>query len=101
MAYFDRMGYNPRKCFLAVNTIVPDASHQSRTATASLVGPLSGSNGSAAPFALLYIGVLEPEKRVDHALHALGRLQMEGTDVRLVVVGEGSTARPSKLLRWA
>jgi glycosyltransferase involved in cell wall biosynthesis len=47
------------------------------------------ANGLLGRRVLLYVGRLAPEKRVDRLVDAVGRLQADWPDLRLVLVGDG------------
>lgn len=87
--YFERCGYPPEACFVAVNCVDTDAVKQRLPAAREKAGPLREQLGLAGQRVLLFVGALAPYKRVEDLIEAYARLQERHPDLRLLVVGGG------------
>jgi len=85
-----KAGMNPSRVFVAANAVTP------RPTTPAINRPPLVEQGATQ---ILFIGRLQPRKRVDTLLHALAALPPEDQP-RLVIVGDGPDRTRLEMLAW-
>lgn len=90
--YLVRYGADEERVHLALNTVDTDFFCQ-EAARIRQNGPIEG-----APKRLLYVGNLEPGKRLDLLFRAIARLSRDRTDFVLEIVGSGSQEKELRQL---
>lgn len=96
--YFVEQGIRPEKIFVCQNTLsVADFDHQIASLDEDSIIELRKRLGPGEQI-VLYVGAIEPRKRVDNLLHAFGDVQKKISSVRLIVIGGGSDVGRLKAL---
>lgn len=84
--YYNYIGIPDEKIFVAVNVVDTD---RIATRTGSVL--FQAAKIKEHPFTVLYVGALEPNKRVDMLIRAFGKFVKGHTDAKLDIVGQGSS----------
>lgn len=87
--YFRRMGYDERAIYLAVNNVDTDRAGERGETSAADVAPLREKLGGTDRFIVLFVGALDPVKRVDRLIRAVAIAAKESLNLSLVIVGGG------------
>jgi len=88
--YFDREGYPKAKQFRAVNCIDTDREFQEIERALPRVDALRRSLHLDGKTVLLYVGAMAPSKRLEDLITVYGHLRKRHSDLRLLLVGDGS-----------
>ena len=87
--YFLRCGYEPQKCFKAVNCVDTDLVSEKMSAIRHSKGYLKEVFGVANKKVTLFVGALTFEKRIDRLIKAFVDVARQNVDAALLVVGDG------------
>lgn len=96
--YFVSQGMNAEKVFVCQNTLsVADFDHELASLGKDSISALKEKIAPSEQI-VLYVGAIEPRKRVEDLLRAFSIVQKKNHSVRLVVVGGGSDLKRLKNL---
>lgn len=87
--YFDRMGYPKPAQFRAVNCVDTDGVLARLDAARGRVPALREELKLGSSRVLLFVGAINPVKRIEDLIHVYARLKPKYPDLRLVIVGDG------------
>ena len=92
--YYEGIGVPTEKIFTAVNVVNTDqVFEQQKKADYQAVKSVH------RPFNVLFVGALQPTKKVDLLIRAFAKLRQKYNDVRLTIVGGGDSLADLKTLR--
>jgi len=89
--YYNYIGIPDEKIFVAVNVVDTD-----QIAAKTNSQQFQIAREEAHPFTVLFVGALEPNKKVDMLLRAFGKFVKAHPDAKLEVVGKGSSSEDLK-----
>ncbi len=84
--YYNYIGIPDKKIFVAVNVVDTD-----RIAARRASEQFKNAKSIKHPFTVLFVGALEPNKKVDMLLRAFGKFVEKRSDAQLEIVGTGSS----------
>lgn len=96
--YFRRMGYDEEAIYLGVNNVDTDRARERGEASAEDVAPLREKLGGTDRFIVLFVGALDPVKRVDRLIRAVAIAVKQAPNLSLVIVGGGGEREPLEAL---
>jgi glycosyltransferase involved in cell wall biosynthesis len=88
--HFDRKGYPRAIQFRAVNCIDTDRADETIPAARIRAAELRRELGLEDSLVLLFVGALNPGKRLEDLIDVYARLRKTRADLRLVIVGDGA-----------
>lgn len=91
--YYQHIGIPDEKIFVAVNVVDTD-----KIAARVLSESFKAAKNEGHPFSVLFVGALEPTKKVDMLIRAYGRFVKTHPDSKLEIVGKGSAMEDLKKL---
>ena len=91
--YFRSSGYLARRSFRAVNCVDTDAILSARERNAGCVPCFLEKLRHRGCTTVLYVGALERGKKVERLIEAFGRVAAVGSDLHLLLVGDGPERR--------
>lgn len=89
LRYFERRNYPPSACFRAVNCVDTDRILGGLDAAAVNATTLRKSLSLGPGPVLLFVGALNPSKRLEDLIDVYGRLKSKFPTLRLLIVGDG------------
>lgn len=84
--YYNSIGIPDEKIFVAVNVVDTDI-----IATKTSRDLFKAAKNEAHSFTVLFVGALEPNKKVDMLIRAFGKLVKKHAEAKLDIVGKGSS----------
>lgn len=87
--YFISQGYPPNKVFKAINCVDTDRVFDSIKNISPLVKKLRKRYNLIGKQAILFVGSITPEKRVERLVRAFANLRKSHSDAVLLIVGDG------------
>ena len=85
--YYNYIGIPDEKIFVAVNVVDTD-----KIATKTNGELFKAAKNEAHPFTVLFVGALEPNKKVNMLIRAFGKFVKKHADAKLDIVGKGSSS---------
>jgi glycosyltransferase involved in cell wall biosynthesis len=92
--YYNYIGIPDEKIFVAVNVVDTD-----RIAARTASEHFKNAKSIRHPFTVLFVGALEPNKKVDTLIKAFGKFVEKRSDAQLDIVGKGSSYDSLKQLK--
>ena len=96
--YVEHYGLDPERILVATNVVDADRVFAERERWAGEIDALRRELGLEGRKVVLFVGVIEPAKRLDRLLRAFGRIRATVPDAALLVVGDGRAAPDMKRL---
>lgn len=92
--YYNYIGIPDEKIFVAVNVVDTD-----RIAAKTASEQFKNAKSIRHPFTVLFVGALEPNKKVDMLIKAFGKFVEKRSDAQLDIVGKGGSYDSLKQLK--
>lgn len=96
--YFHDAGHPPEKCFLAVNCLDTDKIFFDIQRVEPAVPALRNRLGLENTRVVLFVGAMEPNKRLERLIRAFYEVATDLPDLRLLLVGDGSARKDAESL---
>jgi glycosyltransferase involved in cell wall biosynthesis len=86
--YFEGIGVDPEKIFVAVNVIDTDLTLNRNGGRENIIDQRNKASGKQKN--ILFVGALTLQKKVDMLIESYHRLEKEFSDLHLIIVGDGA-----------